>query len=61
MNLKAKMHNQCGHDEDEDHNQQCNPSCKLGESSDCPTFDGLYNFCQLSSGGSIDCAHLVIN
>lgn len=27
------------------------PSVNVGE--DCPVFDGLYEFCQLSSGGSI--------
>ena len=25
----------------------------VGENSDCPVFDGLYEFCQLSTGGSI--------
>jgi len=28
----------------------------LGESTDCPVFDGLYEFCQKTSGGSIDAA-----
>lgn len=28
---------------------------------DCPGFDGLWNFSQLSTGGSIDAAHLIIN
>ena len=26
----------------------------IGEYTDCPVFDGLYNFCQSVSGGSID-------
>ena len=33
----------------------------MGETSDCPAFDGLYNFCQLSAGGSIDAANLLLN
>ncbi|KAJ3161032.1 Histone deacetylase 2 [Irineochytrium annulatum] len=32
-----------------------NPQFNL-ETSDCPVFDGLYDFCALSSGGSIDAA-----
>eukprot|EP00823_Brevimastigomonas_motovehiculus_P006427 TRINITY_DN5316_c0_g1_i1.p1 TRINITY_DN5316_c0_g1~~TRINITY_DN5316_c0_g1_i1.p1 ORF type:complete len:518 (+),score=143.97 TRINITY_DN5316_c0_g1_i1:58-1611(+) len=28
----------------------------LGPYTDCPVFDGLYEFCQLSAGGSIDAA-----
>ncbi|KRX02251.1 hypothetical protein PPERSA_04873 [Pseudocohnilembus persalinus] len=34
---------------------------KVNCSTDCPGFDGLYNFCQISAGGSIDAAHLIIN
>ena len=33
---------------------------KINQSIDCPSFDGLYNFCQLASGGSIDAADLII-
>ena len=32
---------------------------KINQSYDCPGFEGLYNFCQLASGGSIDAAHLI--
>jgi histone deacetylase 1/2 len=32
-----------------------------GESSDCPTFPGLFTFCQLSTGASLDAAHLLLN
>jgi len=28
----------------------------LGDKTDCPVFDGLYEFCQKTSGGSIDAA-----
>eukprot|EP01039_Chlorochromonas_danica_P004578 gene4579-5018_t len=28
----------------------------LGENTDCPVFDGLYEFCTISAGGSIDAA-----
>lgn len=34
---------------------------KVGESTDCPAFNGLYNLCQISSGGSIDAACLLLN
>mmetsp|Transcript_26205 Transcript_26205/g.26095 ORF Transcript_26205/g.26095 Transcript_26205/m.26095 type:complete len:137 (+) Transcript_26205:25-435(+) len=30
----------------------------LGQ-NDCPVFDGLYDFCQISAGGSIDAASLL--
>lgn len=33
---------------------------KINQSIDCPGFDGLYNFCQLAAGGSIDAADLII-
>ncbi|MBS1889795.1 MAG: hypothetical protein JST59_00750 [Actinobacteria bacterium] len=33
---------------------------KVGDSFDCPAFNGLYDFCQLSAGGSIDCARTII-
>lgn len=33
----------------------------VGESSDCPAFDGLYNYSQLSTGASLDSARLIIN
>ena len=32
---------------------------KLGESGDCPLFDGLYDFCQIATGGSWDAAVLL--
>ncbi|KAL4491480.1 hypothetical protein ABPG72_008136 [Tetrahymena utriculariae] len=34
---------------------------KVGDTSDCPGFEGLYNFCQISAGGSLDCASMIIN
>lgn len=34
---------------------------KVGESTDCPSFNGLYNMCQISSGASIDAACLLLN
>jgi histone deacetylase 1/2 len=34
---------------------------KVGESQDCPAFPGLFNFCMLSTGASIDCATTIIN
>jgi histone deacetylase 1/2 len=34
---------------------------KVGESTDCPAFNGLYNMCQISAGGSIDAACLLLN
>lgn len=34
---------------------------KVGESYDCPAFLGLYNFCMLSAGASIDCATAIIS
>jgi histone deacetylase 1/2 len=34
---------------------------KVGDSTDCPAFNGLYNLCQISSGGSIDAACLLLN
>lgn len=34
---------------------------KVGESTDCPAFNGLYNMCQISAGGSIDSACLLLN
>ena len=33
----------------------------MGESGDCPGFAGLYEFCQLSCGGSIDSANLLLS
>jgi histone deacetylase 1/2 len=33
---------------------------KINQSFDCPGFEGLYNFCQLAAGGSIDAADLII-
>lgn len=34
---------------------------KVGDSFDCPAFNGLYDFCQLSAGGSINCARTIIH
>ena len=34
---------------------------KVGESTDCPAFNGLYNMCQISAGASIDAACLLLN
>ena len=33
---------------------------KVNQSFDCPGFEGLYNFCSLAAGSSIDAADLVI-
>ncbi len=33
---------------------------KINQSIDCPGFEGLYNFCQIAAGGSIDAADLII-
>ena len=33
---------------------------KVNQSFDCPGFDGLFNFCQLAVGGSIDAADTLI-
>lgn len=33
---------------------------KINQSFDCPGFEGLYNFCQLAVGGSLDAADLII-
>jgi histone deacetylase 1/2 len=33
----------------------------INETGDCPSFAGLYEFCQLSCGGSIDAANLLMN
>ena len=27
--------------------------CRFNVGEDCPVFDGLYEFCQLSTGGSV--------
>lgn len=32
---------------------------KINQGVDCPGFEGLYHFCQLAVGGSIDAADLV--
>lgn len=34
---------------------------KVGESTDCPAFNGLYDLCQISTGASIDAAALLLN
>lgn len=33
----------------------------MGENGDCPGFAGLYEFCQLSCGASIDSAYVLLN
>jgi histone deacetylase 1/2 len=33
---------------------------KINQSFDCPGFEGLFSYCQLSAGSSIDAAHLII-
>lgn len=33
---------------------------KINQSFDCPGFEGLFNYCQLSAGSSIDAADLII-
>ena len=42
-------------------NMELRQQYKVGESTDCPGFNGLYNLCQISSGGSIDSACLLLN
>ncbi|CAD8169364.1 unnamed protein product [Paramecium octaurelia] len=37
-----------------------NSEFKVGDSPDNPTFSGLFSYCQLSSGASIDCAHSIL-
>jgi len=32
----------------------------MNETGDCPGFAGLYEFCQLSCGGSIDAAQVLL-
>lgn len=34
---------------------------KVGESTDCPAFNGLFDVCQISAGASIDAATLLLN
>lgn len=34
---------------------------KVGESTDCPAFNGIYDICQISTGASIDAATLLLN
>jgi hypothetical protein len=33
---------------------------KINKSFDCPSFDGLFDFCQLAVGSSLDAADLII-
>lgn len=33
---------------------------KINQTVDCPGFEGLYDFCRLAAGGSIDAADLLI-
>jgi acetoin utilization deacetylase AcuC-like enzyme len=37
-----------------------NEMYKINRTFDCPSFDGLYNFCELAVGGSLDAADLII-
>jgi len=32
---------------------------KIGDNLDCPIFPGVFNFSQISAGGSLDCAQLI--
>jgi hypothetical protein len=32
---------------------------KIGQNTDCPSFFGLYDYCQISAGASFDCAVLL--
>jgi histone deacetylase 1/2 len=41
-------------------NHQNKHRFNIMEDLDCPPFEGLYNFCKLSAGASIDCAHALI-
>lgn len=41
--------------------QHCYYYFRIGDTSDCPGFEGLYNFCQISAGGSLDCAAMIVN
>jgi histone deacetylase 1/2 len=34
---------------------------KINQSQDCPGFEGLYNYCQLTAGSSLDAADLIIS
>lgn len=34
---------------------------KVNQSFDCPGFEGLYNFCQLAVGSSLDAADLIVS
>ncbi|KRX05810.1 hypothetical protein PPERSA_02342 [Pseudocohnilembus persalinus] len=47
--------------EDEKNSLENKKQFGIGLQADCPGFDGLYSFSQLSAGGSIDAAHLLIN
>jgi histone deacetylase 1/2 len=33
---------------------------KINQTVDCPGFEGLYDFCRLAAGGSLDAADLII-
>ena len=33
---------------------------KINRTFDCPSFEGLYDFCELAVGGSLDAADLII-
>ena len=38
----------------------CLHCCAVNVGEDCPVFDGMYEFCQLSAGGSVGEACLTI-
>lgn len=41
-------------------NEKYNEMYKINKSVDCPSFQGLYDFCELAVGGSLDAADLII-
>ncbi len=41
-------------------NEKYNEMYKINRTFDCPSFEGLYDFCELAVGGSLDAADLII-
>lgn len=41
--------------------EKFNEMYKINRTFDCPSFDGLYNFCELAVGSSLDAADLIIS
>lgn len=39
----------------------CVHCCAVNVGEDCPVFDGMYEFCQLSAGGSVGELYLAVN